>query len=749
MLRWTAILLGALVVSAVPAGSAVALVPCSTEQDVPLTVVFRTDSHAAEHPATSSRYVVWQDRRDGNWDIYAFDLVNEREIQITHNESDQLFPRISADIIVWQDLRDGVSNIYGYDLVGKREFMIHSGVGWDTQPNISGEYVVWKAQYQCLSRDCRFGAGAPMAKNLRTGEAWQLSAEKIPWGGIGLSGRVAWWYLDYEPQAYDLVTNERISFPGLPQAASDGRFAVWFTGENGYGLYAYDPLTGESSYLGDMEGLAARARRYAANAHRNGGYVWTSEGFWLIWEESGQDRHGVYYQGIYAYDFAEQKKKRLTVARDVMEELPTVSRNIVSWEERPSGCGTHVEGGVPECSIDIVIARLGSPDRKFDLFSSVQRVGDAYSATIFDYEVTDSSGICFAEAFQRLGGTETLGQPASYRFQLAGEAFTYQLTQGALLQWRPEVGGVYLGNTFEMLERAGRDDWLFAAKGIPRPIEDDGSGGNWNRARETRLSWLTNEKIRIKYLSNPNPEKIDTWNKDRSIELYGLPMSYPERHGPFISQRFQRVAFQLWVEEVEGMPAPGTVVRVLGGDLLKEAGFIPPQALAAEERPKPKSLPDPPTTATFEISWDWDQGIRTPGGKFSATRGAFLNLYFPQQFVGRKLTIRQLGVDCVKTVPGGRDNTNCGTYLMNLYRSLVGPVVAGMPYNLPPMTSLVEGPHAAELVAGGAYYKKIVWEIESPGLNFVYFGNHYKSTTQIREPGPGAPSTITFTVSIE
>ncbi len=43
---------------------------------------------------------------------------------------------------------------------------------------------------------------------------------------------------------------------------------------------------------------------------------------------------------------------------------------------------------------------------------------------------------------------------------------------------------------------------------------------------------------------------------NRSIELYGLPMSRPERFGPFISQRFQRVAFQLWVEEVPGSPAP-------------------------------------------------------------------------------------------------------------------------------------------------------------------------------------------------
>ena len=205
------------------------------------------------------------------------------------------------------------------------------------------------------------------------------------------------------------------------------------------------------------------------------------------------------------------------------------------------------------------------------------------SAVIFDYEVTNDYDVLFADEYERLGGVHTLGYPASYRFRL-DDGFTYQVTQGALLQWRPEVKSVYLGNTFEMLEHAGYDQWLLDVKGVPLPIKDDGSGGDWNKAREIRLSWLTNEKIRAKYFANPNPEVIASWSENRAIELYGLPMSYPEKYGPFVSQRFQRVAFQLWVEEVEGMPEVGTVVRVLGGDLLKEACLIPQYALAPAER---------------------------------------------------------------------------------------------------------------------------------------------------------------------
>ena len=230
--------------------------------------------------------------------------------------------------------------------------------------------------------------------------------------------------------------------------------------------------------------------------------------------------------------------------------------------------------------------------------------GAGQSAVIFDYEVTNDGGILFADEYERLGGVDTLGHPASYRFTL-GDGFTYQVTQRALLQWRPEANSAYLGNIFQMLEQAGLDEWLLREKGIPLPIKDDGAGGDWNKAKEARLSWLTNEQIKAKYLANPNPDAISGWSVNRSIELYGLPMSRPERHGPFISQRFQRVAFQLWVEEVPGSPAPGTVIGVLAGDLLKEAGLVPPEGLNVADRavvvaPKPA----PATRLTFDDAFD-------------------------------------------------------------------------------------------------------------------------------------------------
>lgn len=184
------------------------------------------------------------------------------------------------------------------------------------------------------------------------------------------------------------------------------------------------------------------------------------------------------------------------------------------------------------------------------------------------YAVTNEAGVKFFDAFQALGGVGALGYPSTQRFLKDG--FTYQATQGAVLQWRPELGRAILANDFEWFTDAGRDDWLLTNAGIPKPVSNDGSNGDWNKAKAIRLSWLTDPAIRAKYLS--------AGSVDQAIQLYGLPESLPQQHGPFVVQRFQRIAFQHWTDPVPNMPPVGSVVRILGGDLLKQAGMIPSSA---------------------------------------------------------------------------------------------------------------------------------------------------------------------------
>lgn len=209
---------------------------------------------------------------------------------------------------------------------------------------------------------------------------------------------------------------------------------------------------------------------------------------------------------------------------------------------------------------------------------------------------TDTSGrpIRFWSEFRRLGGLSTLGYPISRRYT-GEDGFVYQAFQRGVLQWHPEDSAAWLVNSLDILHDAGRDSWLAAQYSIPPAIPDDGSGGDLARATQIRLGWLTNERIRAHFLANPSPDLLFGWGQQAAIELYGLPASQPERRGPFIVQRFQRAALQLWVENVPGMPPAGQVVSILAGDLLKESGLLPRPAL------EPEPAPPVPLIAGFRI----------------------------------------------------------------------------------------------------------------------------------------------------
>lgn len=195
------------------------------------------------------------------------------------------------------------------------------------------------------------------------------------------------------------------------------------------------------------------------------------------------------------------------------------------------------------------------------------------------FGVRDMAGVQFWTEYERLGGPDALGYPISRPFWGPG-GFLYQAFQRALLQWRPETGGAYLANTLEIIE--GHDQalnkQLFESYSIPYSRQP--KAGTFQQEAAERLSWLTNEQIKAAFLTNP--VNAQTWEVDSAMAYYGLPQSEPRRTGPFIIQRFQRIPLQLWVDRVTGMPAPGSVVGVLSGELAKVSGAVPRDAAVPE-----------------------------------------------------------------------------------------------------------------------------------------------------------------------
>jgi beta propeller repeat protein len=76
-------------------------------------------------PVTDGNTVAWTDLRNGNYDIYGYDLDTATEFAVRADTHDQFGPAIEGSIVIWTDLRPGsYHHIYGYDLETDTEFPV-------------------------------------------------------------------------------------------------------------------------------------------------------------------------------------------------------------------------------------------------------------------------------------------------------------------------------------------------------------------------------------------------------------------------------------------------------------------------------------------------------------------------------------------------------------------------------------------------------------------------------------------------
>ncbi len=116
-----------------------------------------TDLNSQINPDYTMIFIVWQDNRNGDWDIYAYDMDKQTEYAICTAEGNQTNPTIeyglSIDdlIIAWQDDRNGNNDIYGYKIPrGELALELGSEIAICTDPCDQqnpaawGSYVCWQ-----------------------------------------------------------------------------------------------------------------------------------------------------------------------------------------------------------------------------------------------------------------------------------------------------------------------------------------------------------------------------------------------------------------------------------------------------------------------------------------------------------------------------------------------------------------------------------------------------------------------------
>ena len=205
------------------------------------------------YPAISRGVVVWEDNRNGatNDDIYGYDLVGHKSFAVCTQNGGQWCPAISGNIVVWQDHRSPADDIYGYNLTTKTEFPICTAGGYQQLPSISGNYVVWEDYRSDLSDSG--GSSDIYGYNLATGTEFPICTDPGNQCQPAISGKTVVWDDDStgdgDIYGYDLGTKATFT---VCAAGGDqyyprvsGNTVVWHDWRNvAADIYGYDLTTG-------------------------------------------------------------------------------------------------------------------------------------------------------------------------------------------------------------------------------------------------------------------------------------------------------------------------------------------------------------------------------------------------------------------------------------------------------------------------------------------------------------------------
>ena len=283
------------------------------------------------YPAISGNIIVWEDYRNGNGDIYAYNLSNRTETRITTDIHDQLRPVVSGNNLVWHDNRNGNWDIYAYDLSTGTETQITTDDRNQFYCAVSGSIIVWE--------DNRNGNWEIYAYDLSTKTETRITTNPDSQFIADVSGNIIVWY-DYRTgdgnnadiYAYDLSTKTEIEVSTNPaqqwHPAVSGNVILWEDYRNGNAdIYAYD--------------LSTKTEMQITTNAMDQLYPEIS-GNTIVWEDH---RNG--NEDVYAYDLATRTEFPITT-NTADQEVPRVSGDIIVWQDwRNGGLDVYVRSSAP------------------------------------------------------------------------------------------------------------------------------------------------------------------------------------------------------------------------------------------------------------------------------------------------------------------------------------------------------------------------------------------------------------------
>jgi len=215
-----------------------------------------TNHGTASNPDIYGDKIVWQDNRNGNWDIYIFDLAAKTEIHTT-NLTNQTVPAIYKNLVVWEDERNGGHDIYVEDLSAKIQTRISKSEKAHN-PAIYGNRIVWQ--------DERNGSSNLYMYDLSTKKETQITTSGKAFYPAIYDNRIVWQderdgdYRHPDIYMYDLsnkketkISTTKFTIGGHYSPTIYGNRVVWVGATTDddyiYGIYVMDLSTKKQNII--------------------------------------------------------------------------------------------------------------------------------------------------------------------------------------------------------------------------------------------------------------------------------------------------------------------------------------------------------------------------------------------------------------------------------------------------------------------------------------------------------------------